>query len=743
MLDFGLAKALDPAPGGDPAQSPTLTAAATQMGVIMGTAAYMSPEQARGKPVDKRADIWAFGVVLFEMLASAKPFPGDDVSQTLARVIDRNPDWDALPVETPPALGQLLHRCLERDPRQRLRDIGEARVALGGAAAVPEPTVDAPTASKTAARRPGLSAMLASAIVGGLVVGGIVWSLGSPDAMAPSPPLRLTAARLTSPLTDMAISPDGTRIAYTVGLGDDGRVFLRDLRDGVTRELYQSVIGGGVSLAFSPDSEWIAFHSVDEETLYRLPLQGGSALPITDLGEQPEGLSWGSNDTLVFSVGGRLMRVAATGGTPEALTTPDDAQRHRWPELLPNEAGVLFTIGTTLGSGRIAVASLPSGAITELGLSGTRPRYASTGHLVFADGDNLRAARFDAGERVLLDATAIPLREKVSPGFVGNALFDLSETGTLAVAVGAVGGERSLVWVDRDGREERVDAPLGGYVSPRLSSDDTRLAVDRTDGDDSNIWVRDLVRGTETPVTTDSALEWMPLWTQDDQRLIFYSRRVPNGLYSKAADGTGEAELLVPAEENVGLMSPSSWAPDGGTLAVWQVPSSGQPGIASVSLSGAPRVEPLLESRFEEAAPAISPDGRWLAYHSAESGQRKIYVQGFPDLGARTTVSTGGGAQPQWSDDGRELFYRTPGGGMMAVPVETEPAFRVLGDPELLFDGPYFLFGSRRTYDVSSNGQRFLMVKVEESGADGEASGQRIDLTVHWFEELKTLVPAP
>ncbi len=741
VLDFGLAKALDPASEGDPSQSPTLTAAATQMGVIMGTAAYMSPEQARGKPVDKRADIWAFGAVLFEMLTGAKPFPGDDVSQTLARVIDRDPDWDALPVETPPAMGQLLRRCLDRDPRQRLRDIGEARVGLGGAVAVPEPKVDPLTAGQTTPRRAGLSTMLASAIVGGLVVGGIVWSLGSPDVMAPNPPLRLTATRLTNPLTDMAISPDGTRIAYTAGLGDDGRLFLHDLRDGATRELYRSVVGGGVSLAFSPDSEWVAFHSVDEETLYRLSLQGGSALPIADLDEQPEGLSWGSNDTLVFSSGGRLMRVAATGGTPEPVTTPDDAQRHRWPELLPNESGVLFTIGTPLGPGRLAVASLPSGTITELGLSGTRPRYASTGHLVFADGDTLRAARFDADERALLDATPVPLREEVELGFVGTALFDLSDTGTLAVAAGAGGGTRSLVWVHRDGREEPVDAPLGSYATPRLSSNDTRLAVDRTDGGDSNIWVRDLVRGTETLVTTDSATDWMPLWTPDDQRLIFFSRRVPGGLYSKAADGTGEAELLVPAGENLGLMSPSSWAPDGGTLAVWQVTASGQPGIALVSLSGAPTVEPLLESRFEEAAPAVSPDGRWLAYHSAESGQREIYVQRFPELGARTTVSTGGGAQPQWSDDGRELFYRTTSGGMMAVAVETEPAFRVLGDAELLFERPYFMLGSRRTYDVSSDGQRFLMVKVEESGPAGDASGQRIDLTVHWFEELKRLVP--
>ena len=485
------------------------------------------------------------------MLTGRRPFAGADVADTLALVLTGEIDWTTLPDGLAASVGWLLGRCLERDPRQRLRDIGEARVALSGDATVPHPSA-APTASATTSRRPSLSTMLASAVIGGVVVGGLVWSLGSTAATVPNRPLRLTATRVTSPLTDLAISPDGTRVGYTAGLGDDGRVFVRDLRDGATRELYPSVVGGGVSLAFSPDSEWVAFHSPDEETLYRLSVQGGSALPIAELGEQPEGLSWGSTDILVFSVGGRLMRVAVAGGTPEPVTTSVDGQRHRWPELLPNDTGVLFSIGTTLGPDRIAVASLASGVITELGLAGTRPRYAGTGHLVFTDGDNLRAARFDADERVLLDATAVPLREEVGLGFVGNALFDLSETGTLAIATGTVGGVRSLAWVDRDGREEPIDAPVGSYITPRLSSDDARLAVDRTDGGDSNLWVHDLVRGTETLVTTDPATDWTPLWTQDDQRLMFFSTRVPGGLYRKAADGTGEAELVVPATDTWG-----------------------------------------------------------------------------------------------------------------------------------------------------------------------------------------------
>ncbi len=493
---------------------------------------------------------------------------------------------------------------------------------------------------------------------------------------------------------------------------------------------------------FSPDSEWIAFHSASDSSLKRLPVQGGSAALIAEVPEQPAGLSWGPGDTIVFSAEGRLMRVPVSGGTPEPVTAADPALVHRSPEILPNGRGVLFTIGSNTGNGRIAVASLTSGLITELGVSGTHPRYAETGHLVFADGGSLRAAPFDAEELALVGGTPVPLRQEVTVGLFGEALFDLSETGTLVYG-GGVPGTRSLVWVDRDGREEPVDAPAGSYVTPRLSSDDGRVAVDRTDAGDSNIWVRDLARGTETLITTDPAVDWTPLWTPDDQRLVFFSTRDPQGLFSKAADGSGEAESLAPWGESVALASPSGWSPDGQTLVVWTVSPTGLPDLALVSLDREGIIEPLLASRFEEAAPAISPDGRWLAYHSAESGQREVYVRRFPNLGARTTISTGGGAQPQWSRDGRELFYRTPTGGMMVVPVETEPAFRVLGDAELLFDERYLLDGSRRTHDVSSDGQRFLMIKVNGAEPDGEAVGQRVGLVLNWFDELQRLVPTP
>ena len=740
MLDFGLAKAFQPE-SSDAAvsDSPTisLTAAATQMGMVIGTAAYMAPEQAKGKPVDRRADVWAFGVVLYEMLTGRRPFAGADVSDTLAFVLTKEIDWAALPANLPASLTWLLRRCLDRDATRRLRDIGEARVALSDGDMTGSMAPVEPSDVMVARTRTAWPLLLVAALVGGLAAGGIVWSLTDAGPPTPAQTVRFTAARLTTPLTELAVSGDGTWIAYSAGLGYDARLLLRDLREDTTQQMDASFSGGGLSLAFSPDGEWIAFYSARDNSLKRLSVQGGSPIPIAETAEQPDGVSWGPDDTIVFSAAGRLMRVPASGGTPEPVTVPDPTLLHRWPEVLPNGTDVLFTIGTSTGNGRIAVASLTSGLITELGVSGTQPRNTGTGHVVFADGGSLRVVPFDAEALTLVGVTTVPLRVEMTVGYIGQALFDLSDTGTLVYG-GGVPDVRSLVWVDRDGDEEPIDAPPGSYITPRLSSDGERLAFDRTDTGDSNIWVRDLSRGTETLITTDPAIDWTPLWTPDDQRLVFFSRRDPQGLFSKAADGTGEAESLAPVGENLGLTSPGAWSADRRTLAVWTVSPNGLPDLALVSLDGRGTLEPLLTSRFEEGAPAISPDGRWLAYHSAESGQREVYVQRFPDLGERTTISTGGGAQPQWSRDGGELFYRTPEGGMMVVPVEIDPTFSVLGDAERLFDQAYFMFASRRTYDVAPDGQRFVMVKEP----DGEAAGQRVDVVLNWTEELTSGSPA-
>ena len=540
VLDFGLAKAFQPDPS-DAAvsDSPTisLTAAATQMGMVIGTAAYMAPEQAKGKPVDRRADVWAFGVVLYEMLTGRRPFAGADVSDTLAFVLTKEVDWAALPANLPASLTWLLRRCLDRDATRRLRDIGEARVALSdGNTVASMPMV--PTVSDAAGTRLGTawSRYLVAALVGGLVTGGIVWSLTDAGAPTPAPTLRFTAARLTTPLTELAVSSDGTRIAYSAGLGPDAQLLVRDLREDSTLPMDAGFSGGGLSLAFSPDGEWIAFYSARDNSLKRLPVQGGAPISIAETAEQPEGLSWGPDDTIVFSATGRLMRVPAGGGIPESATAPDPGVFHRWPEVLPNGTDVVFTIWNGTGNGRVAVASLTSGLITELGVSGTQPRYSGTGHLVFADGGSLRTAPFDAEERTLGDVTTVPLRVAMTVGYIGQPLFDLSDTGTLVYGAG-LPDARSLVWVDRNGDEEPIDAPPGSYITPRLSSDGERVAFDRTDTGDSNIWVRDLARGTETLVTTDPAVDWTPLWTPDDRRLVFFSRRDPLGLFSKQGCG--------------------------------------------------------------------------------------------------------------------------------------------------------------------------------------------------------------
>ena len=731
VLDFGLAKALDAAPEGDPSLSPTLTAAATQVGVILGTAAYMAPEQAKGKSVDRRADIWAFGAVLFEMLSGRRAFAGEDIADTLAYVLTRPVDWTVLPSDLPPSLSWLLKRCLDRDPTRRLRDIGEARVLLDGADVAPEPVATELPRSQ-GGDRSGPTWM--TVVSGTLGAGVVVWSLADGGVAPVGPPLRFSAVRVTAPLADIAVSPDGTRLAYISGLGDDGRLVIRDLARDTSTPIDTSVGGGAVSLSFSPDNEWVAVYSPAEEALVRVRVDGATVIPFAETAEQPYGVSWGPDDTVVFSAAGRLMRVSANGGTPQPVTTDEGGLAQRWPEVLPGGRDVLFSLSSGQDTPRLAIASIASGTVRELGIDGSRPRYAPSGRLVFADRDRLRSAPFDPDTGALANTSVVSHREEPTVGFLGELLFDLADAGTLTYAGGAE-GVLSLVWVDREGREEAIAAPAGLYITPRLSSDGLRVAFDRNDAGDSNIWVRDLSRGTETRITSVPEIDWLPLWTPDDRRLVFYSRREPSGLYSKAADGTGDAELMVAEGNDVALVSPSDWSADGRTLAVWMVTSAGQPDLGLVSLDGTPTIEPMLPSRDEEGAPAFSPDGGWLAYHSAESGQREVYVRRFPSLSDRTTVSVDGGSHPQWSRDGRELFYRTLDGGMRVVQVETVPTFRVLGESRLLFEGPYFLFASRRTYDVAPDGQRFLMLR--SSGAsDAPQFGQSLEVVVNWTAQL-------
>ena len=756
VLDFGLAKAFQP-DAGDPgmSMSPTisLTAAATQMGMVIGTAAYMAPEQASGKTVDKRADVWAFGVVLYEMLTGTRPFVGDDVSKTLARVIDREPDWTALPADLPPVLGHFLRGCLQKSPRHRIRDIGDVRLAMAGAF---ETTVAAQSDTLVATplhfwqRSVPAVGILVTAL---LVMGLAVWGLTRPDAV----PADVVRFVIPSPdaapfdfsglYRDLAISADGTQVIYQARAPGGGlQLTLRPIDELGGAPLRGTE--GGVAPFFSPDGEWVGFLSdAAGTTLQKVSIFGGPPVTLTEFNRIITGASWGTDDQIIFgSLDGGLFRVPGGGGEPDVLTSPDadeGERRHYHPSVIPGRQAVLFVIGIGDASAarQLAVLALDTGEVTRLGLAGTQPQYASTGHLVYSVGDgSVRAAPFDV-ERLEVTGNPVPILDGVVVNSTsGFANFSIAANGRLVYASGAGSvGERSLVWVDREGREEPLAAEPGSYTTPRVSPDGTRVAVDRRQGNNQDVWVYSIERRTLTRVTTDPAVDSHPLWTLNGERLVFQSAREgARGLFWKAADGTGTTDRLMESASPT-FVGPSGWSPEGDSLVFGELlTSAANYDIGVLSMEGDRPSEPLLQTGFAEKAPTVSPDGHWLAYFTNETGQDEVYVQRFPDLGEKQQISVGGGREPLWSPDGRELFFRSPN-GLMAVPVlDTEPTFRA-GSAESLFEQQYATFIERRNYDIAADGQRFLMIK-ETAASDG-ATAQQLVVVLNWFEELKERVP--
>ena len=767
VLDFGLAKAFQSEPSSASASlSPTisLTAAATQMGMVIGTAAYMAPEQAKGKPVDKRADIWAFGAVLYEMLTGRKPFRGDDVSDTLALVLKFEPDWDAMPDEVPARIRQLTQTCLQKDPKQRFHDVADVRLAMTGAFETTTESGPPPsdTGGAASGARPSYLVTAVVAVAVALVTGLAVWgTTRSPSPTEPpvtrfaitAPPGTTVTSNVSVPL---AISPTGTHVVYAAGPGaisvGNSRLYLRQ-----TAQLESVPLRGTEGAAspfFSPDGEWVGFYDASDGTLKRVSVLGGPTVTICRIDGLLRGASWGQDDTIVFATneGNGLLRVPSGGGEPVVLTTvdPEQARYHAFPEVLPNGTGVLFAavaVGNQARESRVAVASLATGEVTYL-LPGVNPRYAATGHIVYGVEGTLRAVGFDAERLELSGGSPVALVDGVAMRFErgGGAQFALADNGTLVYVSGEArggSGERSLVWVDRDGREEPLpNTPPASYVRPRLSPDGARLAVDvQPSGGNADIWVHDLTRGTRGTLTTNAARDNGPLWTPDGTRVVFYSTRDNDSyLYAKSADGTGDAERLMAASDGRTSMIPAGWSDDGQTLVFWEIEGGASPGnIGRVSLGDAESAELIIATEFRESAPSMAPGGDWIAYFSNESGTDEVYVQRFPELGNKVTISTAGGREPVWSRDGTELFYRGPE-GMMVVPVETAPTFRA-GDPEVLFDRQYFFYLISRTYDVHPNGQRFLMVKAGDPSDDAAASAAEIVVVENWFQELTARVP--
>ena len=756
LLDFGLAKALATASGAGvgPTSSPAHGVLATDAHLILGTAAYMSPEQARGRPVDARADIWAFGVVVFEMLAGHRLFTGETISDTLASVLKTDPDWHALPAAVPPSLRRLLRWCLEKDPRRRLQAIGDARVLiddlLGG---VPDDTV------ATRPRVPRLWIVAAAGVV--FVAGAVAASLSTLALTRPAPakpqPVRFAivppaAQPITGLYRNLAVSPDGTHIVYASGAGSESRLMVRAI------DQLDAVPIGGITDAsgpfFSPDGRWIGFFSgaVGGE-LKKVSITGGPPVSLGRTRGNSGGASWGPDDTIVFatlpSTGIGLLRVPAAGGEPTVLTTPDAALgelNHLFPSVLPGGRAILFTITSRgpIENAQVAVLDLTTGQHKTLIRGGSQAEYVEPGYLVYAAAGTLRAVRFDP-VRLEVSSDSVPVVESVRTRSSGAAEFSVSQQGALVyVTGGSTEATRSLVWVDRKGHEEPIAAQPRAYVMLRLSPDGTRVAVYISD-QDLDIWIWDLARETLTRLTEAPGVDWHPVWTPDGRRIVFSSERVAgkSNLFWQAADNTGTAERLT---TNPNRQGPTSISPDGTRLIVQQnMPNTGWD-LRVLRMDDSPPTgdsrptEPLVQTTAAELDGQLSPDGHWLAYQSDESGQNQIWVRPFPNVdGGHWQISSSGGITPVWARNGRELFYLDGNNAVTSVPIQTTPTFSA-GSPTKLFDGRYVGSPFWRTYDVSPDGRRFLMIK-DNAAHDQASAPANIVVVLNWLEELKQRVP--
>ena len=754
VLDFGLAKALEGEVGSgsspDLSQSPTLSAAATAAGVIMGTAAYMSPEQARGQKVDRRADIWSFGVLLYEMLTGKQTFTGDTVSDVLAAVLRSDIDLNAVPGDVPPVIRQLLRRCLARDRKRRLQAIGDARIAIEECLENPAVQVESAVRPSTTVGRPLWQRALPWVLLA--ITGALAAALAAALWLEPEDPTMRLSVEVgdqpfaTSPGPRIALSPDGTWLAYLVGDNANQELRIRPLNqlEGLTL-----AGGGGTDIPynpfFSPDSKWVGYVTTAE--LRKVPVTGGTPLTLCKL-ERGRGATWGPDDTIVFSPNPNsgLFRVPATGGEPEPLTTLDEAKgeaTHRWPQFLPGGEAVLFTSHTLPAGGfdqaTIEVVMLKTGERKIIHRGGTHGRYVPSGHLVYVNQATLFAAPFDLN-RLEMTGSPAPVVQEVDWSIgSGSAGFSFSDTGNLAYVRGDSSvPEYPVVWVDRNGGTRPLWEERGSYANPRLSPDGNRLSLTVLRNNNWDIWVYDIERGVSTRLTFEESVETEQIWSPDGQYLIFSSDRDgPDNLYRKRSDGSGELERVSEAEQ---AQWASSWSPDG--RSVTYMTSTTALDLWILPLEGDRKPELYLSTPFAESDAAFSPDGRWLAYGSNESGRSEVYVRPFPPGGGKWQVSDNGGGFPRWSRDGRELFYRTDDGIMVASVEGTGDTFRA-GKPRAVLQGSFrggtdgiALAGNTfADYEVAPDSQSFVMFPSAEDS--GQIEHPHVTLVTHWFDELR------
>jgi len=744
VLDFGIAKALDPGAASGSQPAALTTPAMTEAGVVLGTAAYMSPEQARGKPVDKRTDIWAFGCLLYEMLTGRPAFLADDLTTTLARVLEREPDLRSLPAGLAPAVRRTLELCLQKDMQHRLRDMGDVRLALEGGFAVPA----APARPLWRRALP----LVAAFVAGALVIGAYILSVEQPAlSTGPSPALPVTRFVITPPTTsplanlgglDLAISPDGQRLAYFAETPANGGValYVREL-DGLEARVIPgselTVVAGTQNPFFSADGKSIGFLSPGRGVI-RVAVDGTPPLKMFDAPQTGFlGASWELDDTVIFSSGNRLLRASARGvGTPEPLTQPRNGRLLVAPHLLPGGRGVLYA-ATENGVERIEVLDLHTGEAKTL-VQGAHPTYVATGHLVFARGTTLMAAPFDLAELALTGEPVAMLQNVRHPTDQSAPDYALSATGTLAYvpASASDAGRATVVWVDRTGAvvARALPEPIDAPSDPRLSPNGEQLVLAVGPFGNAGLRVYDLV-GPRPPIllAMGSNPSLGAVWNPDGEQVAFVTLGVDDSLIRTLAANDSElAPQPFPAGGANGM--PQTWSAAAGLLFISN-PTYGASDIRVVQAGGEAR--DVVATGYAEFDAALSPDGHWLAYASNRTGEVEVWVQSYPSGAPVQRISRSGGYEPRWSAEGDELFYLQDN-ALMAVAVKTEPKL-TFDRPVELFSGPYQFRADPtvRTYDVARDG-RFLMIQPENGG---HAAPTSIVVVQNWFEELKQKVP--
>jgi serine/threonine-protein kinase len=763
VLDFGLAAVVQNSGVHDVnvTHSPTLTLGATRAGVILGTAAYMSPEQATGAVADKRADVWAFGVVLWEMLTGRRIFEGETVSHTLAFVITKEPEWNALPANTPPSIRRLLRRCLEKDRKRRLPDIASAQMEIDDAVtSAPDVTITSPESQISASRWQrtlpwafGAAATIAFAVVVALWA---PWRTPPPlDAVRVSSELGVDAVIGSpgAPAASLALSPDGTRLAFVAApiAGGQVQLYVRRLD-----QLQATALSGTESARdpfFSPDGEWVAFFA--DGKLKKVSVTGGAAVALC---EAPAGRggTWAEDGTIAFVPNSApdtsIFRVSAAGGTPQPITTRGKGEiLHRWPQFLNGGRAILFTAATNAGafdSASIVVQTLPEGTQKIVHRGGYFAKYLPSGHLMYVSGGTVFAAAFDL-DRLEMTGQPVPVLQGVEASTgTGAVQLAVSPNGTLVYLPGTERGiEAPILWMDSTGRTTPMRETLSDWSNPNFSPDGNRLAIDIvTAGGTPDVWIYDWARDTPTKITFHGGVDVKPVWTPDGRRIVFGSTRAgaSSNLFWQRADGSGAEQRLT---ESKVTQIPGSWHPSGKYLAFseqnsntsWDIlilPVDGDE--ASGWKIGTPTV--FVNGPSPEQEPMFSPDGRWLAYFSTESGQQQVYVRPFPGPGGLQQISNDGGTFPSWSRTRSELFFREPGTQQIMVASYTTAGSSFRPDkPRLWSPGRSLPRPRLRPYALHPDGKRVAIALAEDPRT--AARPDKVVFIFNFFDELRRLAP--